>query len=154
MTGLILRSIAILILVLAAAALGVEYSSTSWPTTEGTIVSSGWSRENAILPGEKGEFQVRYEYTVDGKRHLGNRLSYAGNISIVRVVHAAVDNSTNVERSPHPDDTVHVYYAPWWPAISTLVPGAGRMDWIYGVVALLAAIALFAFAHLSKEPVV
>jgi hypothetical protein len=154
MTGHLLRLSAIALLFLVGAWLGVRYSSKTWPVTQGTMLTAGWTRENVVMPGQRGEYQVRYEYTIDGRNYNGDRFSFTGNVDTIHIVYAKSTGESHVDRLPRPEDTVTVHYAPWYPAFSTLVPGAGRMDWLYGVIALLAAGGLFAFAHLSRQPVV
>jgi len=153
MTAVILRILAVFVLLAAAAKIGIEYSSLSWPRTEGTVASSGWSREGLLGAGVKGKYLVRYEYLVNGKRYVSDRLSFAGNESIALVLKTFDGLDSNVERSPRPDDVVAVHYAPWLPSLSVLTPGPSPTAWIWGVVALLVAICLVAFAQLSKHPV-
>jgi len=153
MTAIVLRILAVLILLISAVLIGVQYSSYSWARTEGVVASSQWSREGLLGTGVKGDYQVRYEYTIDGRNHVSDRLSFAGNLSIARVVRTFDGLDTNVDRSPRPGDTVIVHYATWWPAMSVLVVGPSPTAWIWGVVAVLMAIGLFGFAQISKHPV-
>lgn len=153
MTAVLLRIAAILVLLLTAGYVGIQYSSSTWPMTEGVVGSSGWARESILGNGVKGEFQVHYEYTVGGKRYVNDRLSYAGNLSIARIVRTVDGTSKNVERSPHSGDVVEVRYAPWAPSISVLVPGPAPRAWIWAVVAVLFGIICFSYARLSQHPV-
>lgn len=153
MTAVILRILAVLVLLAAAAKIGIEYSSLTWPQTQGTVASSGWSREGLLGAGVKGKYLVRYEYSVDGKRYVSDRLSFAGNVSIALVLRTYDGLESNVSRSPRPDDIVAVHYAPWLPSLSVLTAGPSPSAWIWGVVALLIAICLIAFGQLSKQPV-
>ncbi len=151
MTAVLLRIVALVILVLAGGMAALQYNSKTWPFTEGLIATSGWSRDTG-LHGTQGEYVVRYEYTVDGKQFTSDRVSFAGDVSLVHVVKTYQGDATDVMRSPHPGDTVRVHYAPWRPALSVLLPGPAPALWIWCVMAGLVAIACLVFAKLSSHP--
>jgi Protein of unknown function (DUF3592) len=150
--AIFLRLVGLVFLLIAGCVIAVQNSSTSWPATEGVIVKAGWERESTDV-GVKGFYDIRYDYTVDGKKYRNDRLSYSNGNYVVTIVKAAMDGLENVERTPQPEDIVNVYYAPWWPQVSTLVTGMAPTSWIWGLVALLGAAICWGFASLSKEPI-
>ncbi len=152
MTAVLLRIVALVSLVLAGGMAAWQYNSKSWPGTEGVVGSSGWARETG-LHGAMGVYEVSYEYSVDGKSYGGNRVSFAGNVSLVHVIKTYQGETINGLRSPHPGDTVRVHYAPWWPALSVLMPGPSPVLWIWCVAAGLVAVTCLVFARLSRHPV-
>jgi hypothetical protein len=152
MTATLLRLAAVLSLLAAGCAAAVQYSSSNWPATEAEVVRSGWSRDSGMR-GTKGVYEVHYEYQVDGKNYANDRVSFSDNISLVHVIKTYQGDGTNVLRSAHPGDIVRVHYAPWWHAVSVLVPGPSPTLWIWCVVAGLFAVICLVFAKLSTHPV-
>lgn len=152
MTALLLRIAATLVLLVAGGVAALQYNSQTWPFTQGEVALSGWSRDTGIS-GTKGVFTVKYEYSVDGKRYNGERVSFSDNVTLVHVIKTHQGDGANVQRSPHPGDTVRVHYAPWWPALSVLVAGPSPTLWIWAVVAGLVAVLCLVFAKLSHHPV-
>lgn len=151
MTALLLRLAALLSLIVAACVIGVQYSSKSWPATQAEIARSGWARDVG-LQGSKGVYTAHYDYTVNGKRYASERVSFADNVSLVHVIKSYQGDATDVLRSPHPGDIVRAYYAPWWPAVSVLMPGPAPAVWIWGVVAFLFSIMCLVLAKQSHHP--
>ena len=152
MTAVLLRIVAVLFLLLAGGMAALQYNSNSWPFTEGEVGRAGWSRDTG-LSGTRGIYMVRYEYKVDGKNYANDRVSFDANTSLVHVLKTYQGDAKDVQRSPHPGDIVKVHYAPWWPAVSVLVPGPSPTLWIWCVVAGLTAVILLVFAKLSSHPV-
>lgn len=153
MTATLLRLLAALTLLVVGCVAALQYNSKTWPFTEGEVALSGWSRDTGFQ-GSKGVYTVHYEYSVDGESYNGDRVSFASNVSLVHVIRTHQGDGNDVLRSPHPGDTVRVHYAPWWPAMSTLVAGPSPTMWIWCVVAGLCSILCLVFAKLSHHPLV
>lgn len=151
MTAVLLRLAAVLVLLVTGGIVAVQYHSQSWPHTPGVIAISERQRSFG-LKGAQGELKVRYDYKVDGVEHSGSRVSYNSEAGIVLVLKAHADDAENVERTPQPGDTVNVHFAPWWPALSVLVPGPSPTIWIWAAAAALFSIVLWAFARISNHP--
>jgi len=152
MTALLLRIVAVLCLLMAGGAAALQYNSKTWPFTQGTVGRSGWSRDTSIT-GSRGVYVVHYDYKVDGADYSNHRVSFSDTVTMVHVTKTFKGDGENVQRSPHPGDTVRVHYAPWWPAVSVLVPGPSPTLWIWCVVAALVSAICLVFAKLSSHPV-
>jgi len=117
-SGLVLVIVGIVKLVQADA-------SSSWPTVKGKIASCEVTKRGSKGRGRRGRKNrgtskyyaaVVYEYSVDGKQHTGDRISF-GTVGGTRTK-AEEDAKRYAEGSP-----VDVYYKPDDPAQAVLEPG-------------------------------
>ncbi len=144
----LLRCIAILILLLMGAVAACQVWSTSWPHTTATVRQAGWDGELSLLHRGGSDYNVRYEYKVNGKTYEGARISFGGSRSVMYVLNA------REERQPREDDQVYVSYAPFFPGLSVLLPGPAPTLWIWGLVSFLFAVMFWMFARVLREPVI
>jgi hypothetical protein len=84
--------------------------------------------------------RIAYDYSVEGVRYTGDRVSY-GHYD----TEDEADAGEVVARYP-PGTAVKVHYMPGNPAESVLEPGSGGLPWLYlalGIVFALVGVALF-----------
>lgn len=94
----------------------------SWPTAEGTIISSDVELARSHASGRRRSrrtyrAEVMFEYNVDGKTYTSNRVVMEGFSSSKRSYAEKV-----VERYPE-GEAVTVYYDPTDPTMAVLEPG-------------------------------
>lgn len=94
------------------------HASELWPSTVGHVLESRVDDSDSDSLSAK----LRYEYTVNGQKHIGWRISFAGYSPTRRSIQEML-----AEYPPHA--AVPVYYDPADPARSTLKTGAHR-DWL------------------------
>jgi len=145
MTTTLLRLLAILILLGISAVAYVQMSSTEWPRTAGIVEKGSWASRDEVVFGSR--YKVRYVYEVDGGRHTGYRIGFAARSQVVPVV------GVRDARPPREGDEVEVFYAPWHPGLSVLVPGPSPTLIWWGLLSMLVAIMLWMFGKVAKEPV-
>lgn len=151
MTETILRWLAIVILVFTAIMAGVQLNSATWPHVQGEVENGNWIRERGTMYGREKGYEVRYQYTVNGKAYKGNNLGWAATKNTVLVLNGKDDQPE--ELTPREGHRVNVYYAPWYPALSALVAGPSPRIWLWVTVSVLLSIILLAFAFLSRHPI-
>ena len=144
----ILRIAAVLTVLLMGGVAGVEFSSLTWPKTGGIILQAGWDAELNLAHKGSSEYHASYRYEVDGKTYESSTISFGSGSAVVPIL------NTKEERQPHEDDKVTVYYAPFFPALSVLQPGAASNLWIWGIVSLLVGVMLWMIGGVMHEPVI
>ncbi len=95
------------------------WSSASWPTTQGVVDVSDLDFVPISRNASKYKLNLVYQYTVNGQRYEGNRVSFAGRTSYI--------GRTRTEKGVHrvlktyPEGTrVTVFYHPSRPGTSVL----------------------------------
>lgn len=116
-------------------------ASALWPSTLGRVLESGVDDSDSDSLSAK----LRYEYTVNGQKHIGWRISFAGyspTRSAIQEMLAAYP----------PQAAVSVYYDPADPARSTLKTGAHR-DWLLpaGLGAAFLGVAVWLFSRMMER---
>lgn len=145
MSTLLLRLAAILILIGIGVVAFVQYSSTGWPRTTGIVEKGNWASRDEVVFGSR--YRVRYVYEVDGEQHTGYRIGFAARTHVVPVVGA------RDPRQPREGDEVEVFYAPYYPELSLLVPGPSPTLVWWGLLSMLVATMLWIFSNVAREPV-
>jgi hypothetical protein len=142
-----LRLLAIVIFVGTALDVAFQVSATSWPKTEGKVVSGRWAMEDGMPKSERGKYVVEYEYTVAGTEYTGRRIGFTKAKSSVPIISAKDD------RQPREGDVVMVWYAPFYKDYSLLLtePNPSMVVWL--VVAGLVSATLWIYARISQQPV-
>ena len=141
----ILRFLAILILLAMASVALLEYSSTFWPKTVGVMQrGSAVRRDSSILGGRS---EAAYTYEVGGKNYTGQRVGFDPSSREVPVL------GVKDPRPPREGDEVHVYYLPFLPSFSLLVPGAPKSLIWWCATGVLVSILLFTMAQAARQPV-
>lgn len=146
--ALVIVGAAILLLALADALR--KGASTDWPTAGGTVIGADLQAAAPAgrTPGEElprraaWRALVRYQYSVEGTRHTGVRVSLASAAPATRAEAEAV-----LRRYP-PGTRVQVYYRPEHPTDSVLEPGLPGPPWLsllLGGLFCLAGIGLIVF---------
>lgn len=145
MSTTLLRLSAILILLVISAVAFLQLSSTSWPRTTGIVEKGSWASRDEMVFGSR--YRVRYLYEVDGTQHTGYRIGFAARSQVVPVV------GVRDPRQPREGDEVEVYYAPYYPELSLLVPGPSPTLVWWGLLSVLVATMLWIFGRVAREPV-
>ena len=145
---LFLRIAAVLTLLGMAGVAGVEFSSLSWPATAATVEQAGWDSELNLAHRGGSEYHVLYRYEVGGSKYENSLIGFGNAPSVLRIL------NTKDERQPREDDQVTVYYAPFYPGLSVLQPGAASNLWIWGLVSVLVAVLLWMVGKVLHEPVI
>lgn len=94
------------------------HASALWPSTLGHVLESGVDDSDSDSLSAK----LRYEYTVNGQKHIGWRIAFAGYSPDRRSIEDLLAEYPSRAAVP-------VYYDPADPARSTLKTGAHR-DWL------------------------
>ena len=149
MTEKILRWIAAIIFVVSAAIAVVQLNSKTWPHVRGVVQYGNWQSARTIYSQEKG-YEVRYEYKVSGRTYIGNNMGWAAKSNTVLVLNGK--DGQPEELTPRDGNEVNVFYAPWWPAFSVLVPGPSVRLWIWMAVSVLICIMLVGAGRVSSHP--
>lgn len=110
--------------------------SRSWPATTGKILAAGIEPRTG-RSGSSGYSTsyypvVQYEYTVNGQRFLGNRITFGGDVGYGWTGMAQRQIASYV-----PDSSVAVFYDPNEPGNAVLERTAGTSGKIYWLVAIL-----------------
>lgn len=111
-------------------------ASSSWPTTDGLVISTGVDETSSGTGTRRSRGyrpSVRYAYEVDGMRHEGDRISFADEVSKTRSHATLVINRYPVNAA------VTVAYDPDDPGTSVLEPGASPASFLvagFGVAVL------------------
>jgi hypothetical protein len=145
---LIFRLAAALTLLMMGAVAACQISSVSWPRAVATVQQAGWDGELNLAHQGSSDYSVRYTYQVGGQTYKNSLIGFREGSSVMYNLNA------KEERQPREDDQVTVYYAPFYPALSVLVPGPAPTLWIWGVVSLLIAVLLWKIASVLHEPVI
>ncbi len=125
------------------------WDSKSWPSTNGTIVSSRVktvttrSTSTSKTPGKKRTRyfpEIHYKYQVDGKEFTGNRFAFGFS-------NRTKETSKNIVARYPAGAKVPVHYDPDDPEESVLEPGVYTLNW-FGILFGLGAIG---FAYLVRS---
>ncbi len=127
-------------------ALWYGHASRSWPTAEGRIIQSRL-RQAERTGGRRGygySVTIRYEYEVDGRRHIGSRVGFcrlgSGSGSFVRK-----KMSRLIKKYPE-GATVPVHYHPSNPNKAVLETGVGdRLAFTIGIAMMVVFLATATF---------
>jgi hypothetical protein len=137
-TGLVAIPFVIVALVfvyLAVRASRRASASRSWPATTGKILAAGIEpRRSHSSHGSSTSYYpvVQYEYTVNGQRFLGNRITFGGDVGYGWTGMAQRQIANYV-----PNSDVAVFYDPTEPGNAVLERTAGTSGKIYWLVAIL-----------------
>ena len=101
--------------------------SRGWPSTTGTVVRSVHEfRGNEHQRQEVTE--IAYAYRVGARTYENDRFRYGG----------TADDDARVTVRAHPvGSSIRVFYDPWWPGQSALIPGVAPCMWVLLALALL-----------------
>jgi len=107
-------------------------ASRRWPVAAGRVTVS------RVIPRRRGggDYDVRYEYRVDGRSYQGTRVRWGGALN---------SNAADAEdtRSTYPAGReVQVRYRPGSPEVSTLETRASRAIWIWIVLGTFICISI------------
>ncbi|MEO8612380.1 MAG: DUF3592 domain-containing protein [Chloroflexota bacterium] len=111
-------------------------ASRSWPATTGKILAAGIEprQSHSSSGGYSTSYYpvVQYEYTVNGQRFLGNRITFGGDVGYgwTGMAQRQIDNYI-------PNSNVAVFYDPNEPANAVLERTAGTSGKIYWLVAIV-----------------
>lgn len=110
--------------------------SRSWPATTGKVLAAGIEPRTG-RSGSSGYSTsyypvVQYEYTVNGQRYLGNRITFGGQVG-----YGWTNMAQNQIANYNPGSSVAVFYDPNEPANAVLERTAGTSGKIYWFVAIL-----------------
>lgn len=117
-------------------------ASTSWPTTQGRVISSSIDSKREDKQRTTYHAEVLYEFSVAGQNHSSNDITF---------VEYGSTNPAHARRSVNQypaGSTVTVYYSPTDPDTSVLEPGiSGQTIFLpsFGAVFLFAGLAMFIF---------
>ncbi len=135
--GILLLLIGIPLLIGAVVNLVHATASTSWPAVAGVVDRS----EVVETSGRRGKrsykAEINYSYTVDGRRHRGNKLTF------LESSWSSPARAAQVQAQYPVGAVVDVYYDPQNPARTVLEPGVNINDWavlVAGLVCLAAGI--------------
>ena len=127
------------------------YATSTWPTTEATIIQCKIEHKRVKSNSNRGMTNVfmpkiEYNYSVDGKGYTGNR---------IRVVDYSVSHGqSQVILDSYPvDSTVQVYYSPTEPEKSVLVPGIPHSSYLVCSIGLFFMIISSGVYLLSRKKV-
>jgi len=102
--------------------------SASWPSVQGTVLSSSASVGGGYRSPTTYGVAIRYRFTVDGRTFEGRRTAFSPQFSW-QGSQAMVDSHT-------PGSSVLVYYRPEDPETCVLEPGGRAETWVAVVLAL------------------
>jgi hypothetical protein len=95
-------------------------TSKSWPTTEGTVTSKEYVREEEYKHGRTDYYyRVSYTYSVEGVDYSSDNVRFG--IQVLSPFFSAIERSEAAHYSP--GVKVTVYYHPDRPGVSVLEPG-------------------------------
>ena len=102
--------------------------SSGWVSAQGTVLESGIDADTRT--GDTGtsttyQAEILYEYTVNGKEHVGNRVSFGDYGSSDRL------RAERIHRRYRVEDAVTVYYNPDDPDDAVLEPGFSRSSFMF-----------------------
>ncbi|MCG6157513.1 DUF3592 domain-containing protein [Rubinisphaera margarita] len=124
-------------------------ASTTWPTTEGRVISSTVQTKHGTGGDPSRYFPVvEYEYTVNGESLRGDRISYDTQLM-------AQSSAAAIAKRYAAGREVTVFYDPDAPADSVIDPGASRTSWLgiaVGVVFVVVAGAMLIARLLPQAP--
>lgn len=114
--------------------------TAGWPTTEARIVQTEIQTESARRDGVSYKPRVQYEYTVNGTRHVGSKLSHSIPTSRSR------DSIQSVLDRHQVGSTVLAHYNPDQPSESVLDNSrpSRALNWAIGFVFIVVGAALLA----------
>ena len=141
---LFLRTLSLLIIIVMGVTAAFQYTSTSWPKTEGVVEMENLSKRDQRL--FRGQSSTRYAYKVDGKEYSGSRINFSGKLAQVQPLDA------KGARQLRAGDKINVYYAPYYPSFALLVPGASETLIWWIVIAALSAGLLWGVGTVLKDP--
>jgi hypothetical protein len=145
MSILLFRLVAILMLLGSGALALVQISSSEWPRTTGIVEKGNWASRDEIVFGSR--YRVRYVYDVAGERYTGYRIAFSARTHVVPVA------GVKEPRQPREGDEVVVFYAPFYPELSLLVPGASPTLVWWALLSLLSAALLWIVSNVLRDPV-
>lgn len=124
-------SFGIVLLLIIALPIIKGLRSRGWPSTTGTVVRSVHEfRGNEHQRQEVTE--IAYAYRVGALTYENDRFRYGG----------TADDDARVTVQAHPvGSSVRVFYDPWWPGQSALIPGVAPCMWVLLALALLPMVA-------------
>ncbi len=149
MTEIILRWVAILILIATAIMAGIQLSSNAWPHVRGQVEHGNWHNADSFNGREKG-YDVTCAYVVNGRTYKCSDFGWAAKSSTVLVLNGR--DNTPEELTPREGHQVNVFYSPWFPALSVLVPGPSPRLWIWVAVGVLMSALLIGAGRVSNHP--
>jgi hypothetical protein len=122
-------------------------TSKDWPTTQGRIVTASVERE--FVKGKRiDRLNLRYSYTVNGKRYIGRRLSVGPRIGPFE------PTPMDVAANYRPESSVKVYYHPENPNRSILEPGVSpTVFFIAAIGPLMVIISLWGLRRLEQAEI-
>jgi len=132
--------IALIFIVLALRNSRKANLSRNWPETTGKIIASGIDpRRSHTSGGYSTSYYpvVQYQYQVEGRTYLSNRITFGGEIGYgwTNMAQKQVDNYP-------PGANVAVFYDPNDPATAVLERTAGTSSKIYWVIAIIILVIL------------
>lgn len=108
------------------------YDSLSWPFAEGRVLASKVTTHTGGANSRTSNHvpNVRYEFTVDGQRHTGERLAFG-------FVNRSPDVARKLVGRFQPERRIRVFYDPAEHSRSVLMPGFHGNLWLGWLIGLL-----------------
>ncbi|MBD3271553.1 MAG: DUF3592 domain-containing protein [Elusimicrobia bacterium] len=152
--GLVLLAVGISLFLLGKHLIGKAKASTQWPSTTGIIVESSVTQSREYDSSRRKYYMrykplINYEYTVDGKKYVGDKVSFGGTGTSRASAYNLIDKyPTRAE--------VTVYYDPEKPLNAVLETGVSAITYIPFYLGLFVAIcgALIVLAPIIKLGVI
>lgn len=113
-------------------------ASRAWPTTSGRVVTNRTHvvRRSHANPGVRVD--ITYEYEVDGVRHQGTRVRFAGTSNLAK------DDAERTARRYPVGSRVEVHHHPALPELATLETTVPRRTQVLLAIAVFVAIGIVA----------